>query len=873
MRPRLTWLVTAAVLPIFSCSGELLPGVHLAEARTSALVTAPSIVPRRDGTPVALNDGRLLYAGGRDSTGLVRNNVEIYDPLKNAWNAAAPLPAPMEWTMGALLKNGKVLIAAGRDSAGVFLARTSLYDPLTDTWTVGANMSRTRQEGSAIELDDGRVLVTGDGSSELFDPSTGTFTGTANMIVAREDFNIATLPSGKVLVTAGRITGTGTHVKSTEIYDPTLNTWSAAAPLPLITGAHSLVLLPNNRVFFSGTDLGQLYDESSNTWSPAPPGWSNQSATRLPNGKVVIAGGKGGLKPLSFYDATSNGVSDGGTLTFGREGHFDALLPTGRVLYVAGNNDAGVVQPNEIYDPFGAGSWSPVSNMGIARHDHAITRLLDGRVLVVGGFDGPYPSASVTATAEVYDPLTRSWAPTTPFPTANANINLVTLLNGEVLAFHFSGAWLYNPGAQTWRATGAMTVPRTLAAAALLPDGRVLAAGGADDFAMPAETSCEIYDPASETWQPTGSLAEGRVVTTAVLLPNGKVLVAGGQSGSAVVGSAELFDPATDRWTTVAPLGTATTDHGSVLLTDGKVLVYGGATILSGTVTLRSEVFDPDTNLWAATGSTLTAHCCEEPVLLPSGQVLASSGSPELYNPLSGIWKAAAGAATTGVNRTGMLLANGSALIVGGQNFGPPFAESQEFDEWAGAMELSGPVLDPLPRRVVRGNTFTVTGQRLTRNAEGSTGGYMGTATNRPLLLLERDGNGLRFFAPATNWSSTQFTALVPFDAQPGLYRAWAIVGGIYSGAKAIRIERAPSGAPLTLYSPTIFTKKPIRPCAGDSCGQPIVNPLTMRVGCDCSNVSAMPLVWLGLWSLWVTRRRHRLAMRETQFFHHPPRA
>jgi hypothetical protein len=56
----------------------------------------------------------------------------------------------------------------------------------------------------------------------------------------------------------------------------------------------------------------------------------------------------------------------------------------------------------------------------------------------------------------------------------------------------------------------------------LLPDGRVLVAGGLDNGSGGIR-SAEIYDPASGTWSATGSLADDRGVHTATLLQNGQV--------------------------------------------------------------------------------------------------------------------------------------------------------------------------------------------------------------------------------------------------------------------------------------------------------------------------------------------------------------
>src|SRR5450759_2287318 len=96
--------------------------------------------------------------------------------------------------------------------------------------------------------------------------------------------------------------------------------------------------------------------------------------------------------------------------------------------------------------------------------------------------------------------------------------------------------------------TGSLATARERYTATLLPNGKVLVAGGLDNTNPIA--SAELYDPARGIWTPTGSLGAARDHHTATLLPNGKVLAAGGiDSTSNPLASAELYDPASGTWT------------------------------------------------------------------------------------------------------------------------------------------------------------------------------------------------------------------------------------------------------------------------------------------------------------------------------------
>jgi hypothetical protein len=205
----------------------------------------------------------------------------------------------------------------------------------------------------------------------------------------------------------------------------------------------------------------------------------------------------------------------------------------------------------------------------------------------------------------------------------------------------------------SWTATGSMIQARVDFTAMLLLDGRVLVTGGDLGYdAVPrALATAELYDPATGTWTATGSMLQGRYRHTATLLPDGRVLVAGGNvNGSSQLGircclaTAELYDPATGTWTATGNLIAARVDHIASLLPDGTVLVAGGDSYPNtGLEETPAEVYDPATGTWSATGGGYGPNHDQRAVLLSSGKVFVTGGSglggpTQLYDPVSRAW-------------------------------------------------------------------------------------------------------------------------------------------------------------------------------------------------------------------------------------------
>ncbi|MHB9140008.1 MAG: Kelch repeat-containing protein, partial [Victivallaceae bacterium] len=173
----------------------------------------------------------------------------------------------------------------------------------------------------------------------------------------------------------------------------------------------------------------------------------------------------------------------------------------------------------------------------------------------------------------------------------------------------------------TWQASvGSMGSAKNSHTATLLPNGKILVAGGYNGASI---SLAELYDPATKTFSATGSMSSAREGHSATLLPNGKVLVAGG-SGAGILSSAELYDPAAGTFSATGSMSSARTAHTATLLPNGKVLVAGG---YNGASISTAELYDPAAGTFSATGSMGAARYAYTATLLPNGKVLVAGGS------------------------------------------------------------------------------------------------------------------------------------------------------------------------------------------------------------------------------------------------------
>jgi hypothetical protein len=374
--------------------------------------------------------------------------------------------------------------------------------------------------------------------------------------------------------------------------------------------------------------------------------------------------------------------------------------------------------------------------MTTARSFHTATLLRDGKVLIVGGGG---------ASAEMYDPATRTFARTGDLTTARSGPTATRLDDGRVLivggdpllstdpptAPSKTTAELFDPSTGTFTRTSDMVTVQIYGTATLLNSGKVLIAGGIQslgDFipisggwlqvTSPVVANPELYDPSTGAFSLTGTFQSdgdgrgGPNVSAATLLPDGRVLIAGEPDS-------ELYDPVTGTFSVTGPMTTPCflgghpqyiTGRTATLLTSGKVLEAGGEHEDCGRFD-DAELYDAATGKFMATGRMTRVRDNHTATLLPAGTVLITGGeseatfaggsifsgteaSAELYDVATGRFTETGDMSARRAGHTATLLNDGTVLITGGYSYAGIGAGSCCF---ASAELYIPPVLVPAP--------------------------------------------------------------------------------------------------------------------------------------------------------------------------------
>ena len=296
----------------------------------SWLSAGNTLTPRGEGhTATLLSNGKVLITGGSGN-----NSSELYDPSQNSWSYTGNMNQPRKWASANLLEDGRILVAGGDDSSktgSTKLNSSEIYNPSKEIWIPTYPMNYAHSGHSTTFINE-KLLLVGKDDAELFDPSSETWSPAGKPVRARTTGSTATtMSNGKILITGGEWlqggflqgnksrglytagsigAGTGNDggkhpkihmpiiipIPDVDLYDPDKGKWEATNPMSEARRHHVAIPLNDGRVIIVGSNKIEAFDPDTSKWSQIGhlihDHGESYTATLLQNGKLLVIGGK-----------------------------------------------------------------------------------------------------------------------------------------------------------------------------------------------------------------------------------------------------------------------------------------------------------------------------------------------------------------------------------------------------------------------------------------------------------------------------------------------------------------------------------------------------------------------------------------------------
>ncbi|HUQ85902.1 MAG TPA: peptidoglycan DD-metalloendopeptidase family protein [Candidatus Limnocylindrales bacterium] len=347
----------------------------------------------------------------------------------------------------------------------VFVSTVFAYS----SWTSQGNTIISHYNHKAVLLDNGKVIIVGGVSRnsstnivELFSPSLNGIGAWSLGRSLVQDRQFATLDlitmvgsgSGKVLTSGGSSSGCSCILNTSEIYNSELNTWTKTSNMNHARWGHSSSVVDDGKLIISGGSSNvygtdrlnsvELFNPTSNAWSLKAPlnlgRIHHQQVTfKDINGvtKIMVIGGSiatsTSTSSTEIYDPVLNVWTYGPSMSYARGNRFSAIpLKDGRILVTG--NDAPNYENSEVYDPK-SNKWIIYKQRYKVDRLHSVVELGEKagyKVLLAGGIDAA--SGDATSSAQLFDPQTNSWKPSTVMNISRYAFTLTLLNTGGVLA-------------------------------------------------------------------------------------------------------------------------------------------------------------------------------------------------------------------------------------------------------------------------------------------------------------------------------------------------------------------------------------------------------------------------------------------------------
>ncbi len=378
----------------------------------------------------------------------------------------------------------------------------------------------------------------------------------------------ALLPNGKVvawdsMLDAADKPAGGTPFTRATVWDPATG---VQTPATVTTGFNifcaGLAHLADGRLFAAGGNQGagdgiaqtHIFDFATNTWTRGPDMSEERwypTVTPLDDGEMLISSGQVDVATQGLADVPEVRATDGSIRRLDAAPLAQPLYPWMDVAPDGRTFNSGPDTTMYSLDTSGAGAWQNHGDRDAVFRDYGGHALFDiGKILVAGG--GPSTDTAVVIDVNTGAPQV---SPTDPMETGRRQHNLTVLADGTVLATggNSSGSYfvdldngvynaeLWDPSTGHWTTLAAMQETRQYhSTALLLPDGRVLSAGGGVctycDQVGYLEKNAEVFSPPYLfKHDGSGQLAQRPAITSApAAVPYDTPFSVATQSGDAI---------------------------------------------------------------------------------------------------------------------------------------------------------------------------------------------------------------------------------------------------------------------------------------------------------------------------------------------------
>ena len=285
------------------------------------------------------------------------------------------------------------------------------------------------------------------------------------------------------------------------------------------------------------------------------------------------------------------------------------------------------------------------------------TGVINGKIYVMGGFEGNPEERIGSRKVEVYDPFTNTWVNKGDMLTGRGSL-ASEVVGGKIYAMGGSpgaafppiaAVEVYDPTTDSWSKLPDMLEALDGATASQV-DGKIFVIGGTQYNSLTQErisiSSVEEYDPETNTWMKKTEMPTARYALSSCVI-NGKIYVIGGMistfqmvTPAFATQAVEVYDPRTDTWTKKADLPAPKAGAAAAAL-NGKIYIFGGTDSDTGSATSTIFEYDPDSDAWT-TGPDMPFKRLGLSASVVNGKVYIIGGSAESFpydSPYLTVWE------------------------------------------------------------------------------------------------------------------------------------------------------------------------------------------------------------------------------------------